>query len=234
MGVAPAPRIALLSRDPRLPGLKPTAVFVLGGPGAGKGTMCELAATQLGWVHLSAGALLRKERECGGPNAALIEECVTAGKLVPVEITLGLLKDVMNDVSRIAGKNYFLVDGFPRSLSNLEGWYSVFGQEAELAGMVYFECPYPVLEQRILRRAKHTGRLDDNIESMKLRFDNFKSETLPIVELFKSKGQCIDIDTSQDRDTVYRAFSDHLAKHTGSGPISCRKHDNIPCDSLPN
>lgn len=207
MGVAPAPRIVLHHRDPRKLHAKPNVIFVLGGPGAGKGTMCDLAAAQLGWVHLSAGALLRQEREGGGPNAALIEEIVTAGKLVPDEITVGLLKDAMDEIARTTGKNRFLVDGFPRSLSNLQGWNAVFGQETELPVMVYFECPYPVLEQRILRRAKHTGRLDDNVESTKLRFDTFKTETLPIVELFKSKARCVEIDTSQDRETVYRLFS---------------------------
>ena len=81
--------------------------------------------------------------------------------------------------------------------------------------MVYFECPYPVLEQRILRRAKHTGRLDDNAESTKLRFDTFKEQTLPIVEFFKSMGRCIEIDTSQDREAVYRLFSRQLETHSG-------------------
>ncbi|MDZ7826929.1 MAG: nucleoside monophosphate kinase [Gammaproteobacteria bacterium] len=38
-------------------------MFVLGGPGAGKGTMCELAQIQLGWTHLSTGDLLRAEHE---------------------------------------------------------------------------------------------------------------------------------------------------------------------------
>ena len=51
-GVAPAPKITVHKHDPRL---APNVVFVLGGPGAGKGTMCELAMNQLGWCHLSAG-----------------------------------------------------------------------------------------------------------------------------------------------------------------------------------
>lgn len=215
MGVAPAPRIVLHHRDPRLPRHKPHVIFVLGGPGAGKGTMCDLAALQLGWTHLSAGALLRQERESGGPNAAIIEAIVTAGKLVPDQITVGLLKNAMDNIAQTTGRNRFLVDGFPRSLSNLEAWNAVFGQESELPVMVYFECPYPVLEQRVLRRAKHTGRLDDNVESTKLRFDTFRAETLPIVELFKSKGRCIEIDTSQDREAVYSLFSRVLEERAG-------------------
>ena len=45
-------------------------VFVNGGPGAGKGTMCELLDEQLGWTHLSAGDLLRAERKKGGAREA--------------------------------------------------------------------------------------------------------------------------------------------------------------------
>jgi hypothetical protein len=80
-GVAPAPSISVLASDPRL---APNVVFVLGGPGAGKGTMCEIAMNQLGWHHLSAGDLLRAERKAGGADAALIEEYIEAGKIVPV------------------------------------------------------------------------------------------------------------------------------------------------------
>jgi UMP-CMP kinase len=47
-------------------------VFVLGGPGAGKGTQCANIVKEYGWVHLSAGDLLRAERESGSENAAMI------------------------------------------------------------------------------------------------------------------------------------------------------------------
>ena len=51
---------------------KPQVVFVLGGPGAGKGTQCANIVREYGWVHLSAGDLLRAERETGSENAAMI------------------------------------------------------------------------------------------------------------------------------------------------------------------
>ncbi len=50
-------------------------VFVLGGPGAGKGTQCANIVREYGWVHLSAGDLLRAERETGSENAAMINRC---------------------------------------------------------------------------------------------------------------------------------------------------------------
>ena len=213
-GVAPAPKVVLHYCDPRQPCPAPNVIFVLGGPGAGKGTMCKLAEFQLGWTHLSTGDLLRDERQTEGPTAATIEECITAGKLAPNEIIVNLLKNAMENVTRMTGKKNFLLDGFPRSLSNLEGWYEIFGREAELPKMLYFECPYAVLEKRILGRAKYTGRSDDNVESIKLRFDTFKAETLPTVDLFKSTGKCVEIDTSQDRQAVYALVRGHLAKYT--------------------
>lgn len=213
-GVAPAPKVVLHHYDPRQPCPKPNVVFVLGGPGTGKGTMCELAESQLGWTHLSTGELLRAERHAGGPNAAIIEEFINAGKLVPNEITVALLKHAMEKAIRTTGRKNFLVDGFPRSLNNLEGWYEIFGRDVELPKMLYFVCPYAVLEQRILGRAKWTGRSDDNVESVKLRFDTFKAETLPTVELFKSKDKCVEIDTSQDRQAVYALVEINLAEHT--------------------
>ncbi len=213
-GVAPAPKVVLHHFDPRQPCPAPNVVFVLGGPGAGKGTMCELAESQLGWTHLSTGDLIRTEQAKGGPTAAAIDALLADGQLVPNEIVVTLLKDTMESITRTTGKRNFLLDGFPRSLNNLEGWYECFGRSAELPKMLFFECPYEVLEKRILGRAKYTGRNDDNVESIKLRFDTFKAETLPTVELFKSKNKCVEVDTSLDRQTVYALVEKNLARYT--------------------
>ncbi|MCP4098537.1 MAG: AAA family ATPase [Planctomycetaceae bacterium] len=213
-GVAPAPEIVIHYCDPRLPCPPATIVFVLGGPGTGKGTMCELAELQLGWTHLSTGVLLRDEIEAGGPNAQVIEQSLADGQLVANEIVLKLLQQAIENTIRTTGKTNFLLDGFPRSLGNLDGWYDLFGRETELPKMLYLDCPYEVLEKRIMGRSKYTGRNDDNLESMKLRFDTFREETLPTVELFRSKDKCIEIDTSLDRGSVYKKFAEQLSEYT--------------------
>ncbi|MEP3482024.1 MAG: nucleoside monophosphate kinase [Fuerstiella sp.] len=213
-GVPPAPHLAIHHCDPRQPCPPPNVIFVMGGPGAGKGTMCELAESQLGWVHLSTGELLRAEQSQASKHSADIEKCLADGVLVPDEIIVALLKQTMENVTRSTGKTNFLLDGFPRSLSNLEAWFAVFGSDSPLPKMLSFECPFEVLEQRILGRAKYTGRSDDNLESLKHRFDTFKQETLPTVEHFRSKNKCIDIDTSHDRQAVYEAVASHLAEYT--------------------
>ena len=176
--------------------------------------MCELAEMQIGWTHLSTGDLLRAERQKGGKTAAVIEEYMTEGKLVPNAITVKLLQNAMERTTRSTGKTNFLLDGFPRSPDNLEAWYDIFGRNQELPKMLYFECPYDVLEKRIMGRAKYSGRSDDNLQSIKLRFETFKAETLPTVELFRQKKRCVEIDTSQSRQAVYDIVVQELSEHT--------------------
>lgn len=214
MGREPAPNVLIHHIDPRQPCPTPNVVFVLGGPGAGKGTMCELAEIQLGWTHLSTGDLLRAEQEIGGPTTNTIKQYIAAGKLVPNEIVVRLLKDAMEKTTRTTGKRNFLIDGFPRSLSNLDAWYEVFGRDVDLPTMLYFECPFEILEQRILGRSRYSGRVDDNIDAMKLRFNTFKAETLPTVDLFKGKDKCVEIDTSQGREVVYSLLRKQLIEFT--------------------
>ena len=93
-------------------------VFVLGGPGSGKGTNCAKLVEQFGYVHLSAGDLLRDERKSGSQLAEMINTYIAEGKIVPAEVTVNLLKNAMEK----SATKKFLVDGFPRDLSNLKCW----------------------------------------------------------------------------------------------------------------
>lgn len=67
-------------------------VFVLGGPGSGKGTNCAKITADFGFVHLSAGDLLREEKASGSELAKMIDTYIREGKIVPAEVTVRLLK----------------------------------------------------------------------------------------------------------------------------------------------
>ena len=92
---------------------KPTCFFILGGPVCGKGTVCASLVKDYGLIHLSAGDLLREERDSGSVLATLINNLILEGKIVPAEITCKLLKIAMEKFGWADKK--FLIDGFPRS-----------------------------------------------------------------------------------------------------------------------
>lgn len=158
-------------------------IFVLGGPGAGKGTQSDkLVESYDGSIlHLSVGDLLRNAG--GSPHAELIESCLVAGKIVPVEISLDLLQQAMEDASQISqcGQPTFLVDGFPRNFDNLEGWTAQMTKSCSVLGALVYECPEVELEKRILARGETSGRSDDNLASIKKRFVTFQEQTMPVV-----------------------------------------------------
>lgn len=84
---------------------KPKVVFVLGAPGSGKGTQCSKIVENFGYVHLSAGDLLREERaRADSQYGTLIEDCIKNGKIVPVEITCSLLENAMIKSKQVRGK----------------------------------------------------------------------------------------------------------------------------------
>jgi UMP-CMP kinase len=68
----------------------------------------------------SAGDLLREERKSGSANGELIEKYIREGQIVPVVITVNLIKKAMEKAGE-DGKHLFLIDGFPRNQDNLDG-----------------------------------------------------------------------------------------------------------------
>ena len=90
----------------------PRVVFVLGGPGAGKGTQCANIVRDFGFVHLSAGDLLRDARNSGDETGKMIDHYIKEGQIVPVEVTVQLIKRAM-ETNVAKGRTNFLVDGQP-------------------------------------------------------------------------------------------------------------------------
>lgn len=92
----------------------------LGGPGSGKGTQCERIVRDFGFLHLSAGDLLRDEVKKGTNVGKNCEKLMKEGLLVPVEVTLELLKKAMKHGKKKA-KGY-LIDGFPRAVDQAQAF----------------------------------------------------------------------------------------------------------------
>ena len=181
-----------------------TCFFVLGGPGCGKGTQCANLVRDFGLVHLSAGDLLRAERDSGSEEAELINNIILEGKIVPVAITVELIKKAMKKHGWNQSK--FLVDGFPRNEENLEGWKQIMESEVDMKFVLFLECSEENMIARITKRGESQGenkRNDDNLEVLKKRFDTFKEQTLPIVGHYDKTNQVRHIDSNLGPDEVY-------------------------------
>eukprot|EP01083_Nonionella_stella_P251011 866517_1 len=188
-------------------------VFVLGGPGAGKGTQCELLSNNLGWAHLSAGDLLRAERKKEGSELAdIINANISAGKIVPSEITVQLIKNAMEDLRSEKGQKKFLIDGFPRSEGNVNSWKEVVGDEANVESVLFFECPEDILTSRLLERAKTSGRSDDSIDVIRKRFVTYREESMPIIEMYKKEGKVRKIIADRSIEEVYKEVESIMQK----------------------
>lgn len=163
-------------------------VFVLGGPGAGKGTQCELLSKNHGWAHLSAGDLLRAERKKEGSQLAnIINTNIQAGKIVPSEITTQLIYNAMVELRQSNGQIKFLIDGFPRSEGNVNSWKEIVGHAAILEYVLFFECPFDILTSRLLERGKTSGRSDDSLVSC---YTLYRILSLDVKNNEISKVQC--------------------------------------------
>lgn len=182
-------------------------IFVLGGPGAGKGTQCAKLVKEKGFVHLSAGDLLRAEQaRKGSKYGELIASYIKEGNIVPQEVTIALLKQAIGE-AYAQGSNKFLVDGFPRKMDQA----ITFEEEvAESAFTLFFECPESVMLDRLLERGKTSGRADDNIESIKKRFKTFIDTSMPVVDYFDKQNKVVKVICDHPVDVVYNQVLDVL------------------------
>ena len=109
--------------------------------------MCSNLVRDFGLVHLSAGDLLREERDSGSPDGDLINNIILQGKIVPVQITVNLIKKAMEKNGW--SKKQFLIDGFPRNQDNVDGWEEVLSEHVDMRFVLVLECTEEAMISRI-------------------------------------------------------------------------------------
>ena len=203
-------------------GIRPLVAFVLGGPGSGKGTQCKFICDEFGFKHLSAGDLLRAERDSPGSQyGEMIEKHILEGRIVPVEVTCNLLERAMiehcstlaakspqdnGDTSSSQVQGKFLIDGFPRNADNLQGWTKQLADKVEVMFVLFLDCPHDVCIRRCLGRAQQQGsniRSDDNEVSLRKRLVTYTEDTMPIIEHYRKLNLLEKIDATGTAAEVY-------------------------------
>jgi len=173
-------------------------VFLLG---SGKGTLCEKIAKIYNYEHVSVGDLLRDEKACS-KHSELIKEYQIEGKIVPAEITIGSLKSKISELNS-SGVYNILLDGFPCNSENLEYWNQIVGDSVKLEYVIYLNCSEDTMIDRVLKRGKTSGRMDDNEESVVKRIKVFNEQSLPVIKYYEKLNFVKQIDSCQTPEKVF-------------------------------
>jgi len=199
--------------SPRFDHSNITVIYVLGGPGAGKGTQCGRLVEDFKFCHLSAGDLLRAEQHREGSTyGELISSYIREGNIVPMGVTVKLLENAMDAALKEGrsgegwahGKGRFLIDGFPRKMDQA----LKFDEEVCLSSIViFFQTTEEVMLTRLLKRGETSGREDDNVESIKKRFHTYKDQTMPVIEYYDKQGKVAKIDSTATVEEVHKEAS---------------------------
>ena len=88
-------------------------IIFIAPPAAGKGTQAKLLSQSFNIPHISIGEIMREARDPNTEVGRIIIKCQDDRILVPLDITLKLIKDRLSSEDC---NNGYILDGFPRSL----------------------------------------------------------------------------------------------------------------------
>jgi adenylate kinase len=188
-------------------------VILLGGPGAGKGTQATRIVADYQLPHISTGEMLREAVAKGTEMGREAQKYMESGQLVPDEVVIGVVRDRLAEPDAAEG---FLLDGFPRTLTQAEELDAMLAEAGrEITHVVLIDVPAEELVQRIAGRrscsacgriynvtfdppqvdevcdrdgGKLTQRADDNEETVRNRIAVYEEQTAPLVDYYKDKG----------------------------------------------
>merc|ERR1711936_65735 len=152
-------------------------IWIMGGPGSGKGTQCDRICVKYGYTHMSSGDLLRNEVMSGSPRGRQIYALMADGKPVPNANVNDLLAEAM--VKKASSKG-FLIDGFPMDSEQAEAFISDIGSPT---AVILFEANDAILQERL----KSRNNFDDTEEAIEKRIQLYSEKTKPLGDKFGAK-----------------------------------------------
>ena len=181
-------------------------IVFIGPPGAGKGTQSERLVQRLGVVHLSTGDMLREARAAKTPLGRAAEEYMLAGKLVPDELVLEMVRERLQRPDCARG---VLFDGFPRNPAQagaLDRSLTESGCPLNLA----LELRVP--DEAVIERLGKRGRPDDRPEVVAERLKTYWTQTRPLLDYYRQRGLLETVDGSGTIDDVFARVSTAIEK----------------------
>ena len=168
-------------------------LLLVGPPGAGKGTQAVRLAEAYGIPAISTGDIFRANVRDETPLGVEAKGFMDRGEYVPDSLTNALVADRLNHADCEPG---FLLDGYPRTVDQVRALDEVLADQGNSLDVVVELVADPdVVVERILLRAKDSGRSDDADESViRNRLDVYARETAPLIEVYGGRGLLVSVD----------------------------------------
>jgi len=203
-------------------------VVFLGAPGVGKGTQAQRLAVEEKIPQVSTGDILRDAVKRGTPLGLQAKGFMEAGKLVPDEVVIGLVREKLASPECAQG---YILDGFPRTVAQAEALDRMFKETGSpgLDHVVSFDVPNVDIIRRLSGRRscptcqaiyhiehdppKREGRCDkcgealvqrtdDKPEKIETRLKVFDQQTSPLIAYYQKRGLLRRIDATAAIDQV--------------------------------
>jgi adenylate kinase len=180
-------------------------IVLLGPPASGKGTQANVLSQRYSVPKISTGDMLRAAKAAGTELGKKAAEFMTAGKLVPDEVVIGLVDERLDQSDAAAG---FILDGFPRTVPQANALGALLERrKTPLTGVIQIDVPHELLMERAtLRRTdKRTGqiyhlkysppppdaelehRADDREETVKKRLEEYDAMTAALLPHYRQQ-----------------------------------------------
>ena len=205
-------------------------ILIMGGPGAGKGTMSAKIVEKYNVCHISTGDIFRSEIGNQTELGMMAKSYMDKGLLVPDEVTNQMVKSYLENLED--KKNGFLLDGYPRTIDQAKAFDALSeGSDLAIDTVIAMELDFSVLSGRITGRRlcrncgeiyhmvtkppKQEGvcdkcggelyqRKDDTEESLKVRLDEYSRQTEPVLDFYEKKGLVKHINADQPIEKVWQ------------------------------
>lgn len=173
-------------------------IIMAGPPGCGKGTQSKIISKGTGWEHVSTGDILRSS------DNKEIKKMMKSGELLPDDLVGKELISYLKDYSKHHDSKGFIFDGYPRNLQQKDVFNEICRvNKLKLVYVFFINGPEDLLRKRIIDRSKSSGRSDDkNEEAFNKRMQEYKDQTLPMIESMRNGDNFLEISANKDLEQI--------------------------------
>ncbi len=185
-------------------------IALFGPPGAGKGTQSKKLLKKYNLTYISTGDMLRSEISEGSDLGMKAKSIIEKGGLVDDELIIQLIEKKIKTNPDSRG---ILFDGFPRTTVQayiLEGL--LLRMNTSLNCMISLEVPEDELIERLLLRAKDSGRADDTLDVIKVRLQEYENKTKPVANFYNKKEKYFPINGVGKIDDIFESIVEIIEK----------------------